>query len=71
MLAYKENRKLDSNKLVIELPESFVGNYVEVIVLQNNQIENNNSIKKKWIESSPYYFDIDPKLTFSREEIYD
>jgi len=71
MLAYKENIKLESNKLVIELPDSFAGNYVEVIVLEQNLYEINKNENGKFLVNEPYKFEIDPNWTFSREELYD
>ncbi len=71
MLAYKENIKLESNKLVIDLPEYFAGNYVEVIVLEQNYNKGVEKDKVKFLVNEPYDFDLNPASTFSRDEIYD
>jgi len=73
MLAYKENIKLESNKLVIELPDDFVGRELEISIIENS-INNGNNEKihnfKRMMKPYENEFMIEGN-TFRRENIYD
>lgn len=74
MLEYSKIIVVTDGVINIKLPVEFRGKKV-LIMVQENKSENgtssdmNKNLKK--LINNPYNFDIDPKSTFSREEIYD
>lgn len=73
MLAYKENVKLDSNTLIIDLPDDFVGKELEVSVVENSlNYLSNDKISNYKLMMKPYENELLTNgSTFSREDIYD
>ncbi len=73
MLAYKENIKLESNKLVIELPDIFIGKEFEISIVENHlkNLKDDKMSKFKRM-MTPYENELlNNGSTYRREDIYD
>lgn len=73
MLAYKENIKIESNKLVIELPDNFVGKEFEISIVENHLNNSKDDKMNKFKRMmTPYENELlNNGSTFRREDIYD
>jgi len=73
MLAYKENIKLESNKLVIELPDNFIGKEFEISIVENHLNNSKDDKMSKFKRMmTPYENELlNNGSTYRREDIYD
>jgi len=74
MQALRETRRIDKNSITIDLPDEFLSQEVEIIVLplngeKNGLYQDRKSSFFKFVDSIKYKIPEDYK--FNREELYD